>query len=79
MKRVPSFSHRPGFPKGLQVRVALQNSQAFGCLASSSVVKSSRTQVVLVESDAKARRQAEGQLEALSYVGMHAYSRLVTS
>ncbi|KAK9817487.1 hypothetical protein WJX74_003274 [Apatococcus lobatus] len=42
MKRVPSFSHRPGFPKGLQV--------------------------VLVESDSKARRQVESQLEALSYV-----------
>ena len=39
----------------------------------------SASQVVLVESDAKARRQAESQLEALAYVGTDASCRLATS
>ena len=66
MKRVPSFSARPGFPSGLQVR------RVYLCVLTMSEFSDCtllHAQVLLVEADKQSREKVSRQLRQLSYVG----------
>lgn len=67
MKRVPSFSGRPGFPSGLQVQYMFGDGTVTtfrGFLCSHAFA-----QVLLVEADTQSREKVSKQLQQLTYVG----------
>lgn len=68
LKRVPSFSGRPDFPKGLQVGLS------FGCRRWSDVhaptgLPPSLLQVLVVDDDGCSSKEIASQLKELGYVG----------
>lgn len=79
IKRVPSFSTRPDFPKGLQV--GRQNGYQGGVQGHSNypIPRASirPLQVLVVDNDAHASKEIVSQLDTLGYIG--AYSLVAAS
>ena len=69
LKRVPSFSCRPGFPKGLQVCTAYLSFKVHIMQEVCLQIASAHVQVLLVETDRQSRDKVSKQLKQLSYVG----------
>lgn len=76
MKRVPSFSARPGFPSGLQV--SLMQRRSLESVRQQLTEFSDFVQVLLVETDKQSREKVSKQLKQLSYVGEDEY-RIVSA